>query len=418
MTGKETRCPTGFLMLPRRGFTGSARSGQGIGLLSFFFIVVGLLPFVPHIDALTSVLFVALLLAIASREAFSARFPFVLNSTALRILLLLFYLGTLNSAVAAFNDVSPAAHWRGLIPFLFLAFYCLLCPRKTFGRLLDGQDLLSLIMLASCSWALFLIARNLNEVNAVIQGQLLRLTYVERDLLIPFGMLGFILALYGIGPLRRARWILVFIFLFLVIVAGYRAQIMILLAVILFRFRHLSRKSSLIGFASVCCLVGFMALLNQEVLRALLARLSFLEGDHVRSAERAYALRHFWEAPLFGKGLGFPVPIELTRTPAAALRFSVDHVSYIHNLPAYILMTSGLAGLALFTAILFPPLLKMRFILAGRASLTLEAAMVCYLSLLVFFLVSASFRQIQMLVVLACLLRVIEIEGRRSGSLP
>lgn len=127
-----------------------------------------------------------------------------------------------------------------------------------------------------------------------------------------------------------------------------------------------------------------------------------------RIDEIDFAWQRFLESPLFGKGLGFQLPASVTFPEDVMGQVSIEVIpesaGYMHNVVAYLLMTTGIVGLLLYLLpillVLVPALNRRDHI--GRAALFALAA------LLIFANFSAVFRLVQFSLLLVAVLKLLD----------
>jgi hypothetical protein len=302
------------------------------------------------------------------------------------------------------NDI-----FRGIVPFFMLFFYILLyqLPKPLISQLPN------LLLLSCVVWAAQIVAFDFGSLLAVMTGDIARLTYTSSAMLVPLGMVGFIFALYDHRIPPHYRFPLIWLFLILIFASGYRSQLLLALAAAIFRFRSLYNPRALIGLTMLGVSAGLYVLFNPDYFSYLVDRFNYSSGDTVRSLEIDFALHAFSQSPIFGNGAGYPVPIALTRPPSAQELFSDDFVPYIHNISAYSLMAFGVFGSAILAIIMIAPIVRNSTALIKNMNSVVEACWVVATTLIAYFHVSASFRQVQMIIVMTAALVVI---NRLRGS--
>lgn len=380
------------------------------------FVSIGLFPFVPTELNLRTALFPTVFTILAFAATYDVGRRQMINRRFGIILVFLIYLIAFNGLISLYFGTSLSKFARGLVPFVFLISY------EVFRRLAlrtqhgDEGRVVQLLVLSALAWAFAILIKNYEILPNLLNGQILRLTYFEKDMLIPFGLVGFILVIYGNRLPNVPVAFLVVLFLMLVIVSGYRSQFALVFAIMLYRFRNLTKLRSILGLAAIFVLFGFLVITYWHIVATILNRFGESGGDDVRSAEIAYAKTNFWQSPIFGKGLGFVVPVELTRSIKAVDLFEVDNVSYIHNITYYFLMDTGLVGFILFVLCIVPHPRNIIKALLGKYGTLAEGLMVTLLTLIVYFHISASFRQIQMIVVVSFLVAILDVIARRHEA--
>jgi hypothetical protein len=157
---------------------------------------------------------------------------------------------------------------------------------------------------------------------------------------------------------------------------------------------------------SVILLVGFLFLFYYfGVLGSfqLTDRFEHLSSDvhGARMMEWAYAYESFKQSPIIGKGIGWQVPGSVTY-------FGLEHnegsdvswVGYVHSSIAYIAMTLGVVGLLLYFYAVTPRV-YLRRLLAGD-----WFAFLSLLLIVIFCFTQASYRTIQVILMMIVLIRL------------
>lgn len=370
--------------------------------LTVFFVLLGLVPFVPSVTDPWSILFACSFFGLLIKALVARKGVLKTDRT---MYLILFFVGVvvpINFFVGLIHGLSPTDIFRAAIPFLFMLFYVVCINFKV----TNNQIVTGLIISAS-SWAASIVLFNLGSFISVLSGDIGRLTYSVTSMLIPFGLIGFVLLLYANEALGRFRLFALGIFFLLIVASGYRSQILLAVAVVIFKYRNVLNFRSVLAL-SVMSVSGIMFVsFNPRYLETMVRRFQFSAGDTVRSAEMDYAMSIFSNNMLFGAGLGTPVPVAATRPESVWELFEKDTVSYIHSFVGYVSMNLGLLGLLFFVALFLGVLIKAARVSFFRKSWHEEASLVLLLSMLAYFQVSASFRQVQMWVVVSCLLYIV-----------
>lgn len=386
------------------------RNDAGYSLLRFSLAVsLGVLPFVPSLlDPAAICLMVAL--GIYSGLILFKKGRVGINYYGIYIVFFVGYLVFVNSLISFVYDKNLAVFFRGVVPFLFFLFFTVFWND---GRLTD-KAAYDLAWVASIAWLVKIFLFHAFDVFRVLSGELARLSYVVSDVLIPFGLVGFVLTLYKSGLNGAVRFLLLAGFGGVIILSGYRSQFLMMVAVLLF---YLRVWKSLLGMGLALVLfliIGFLYLEGFPVIEVLVSRMSGSAGDSVRGAELDFAFSKFYESPIFGLGLTVPVPVELTRPDYVTELFEKDTVPYIHNFLGYFLMNTGVIGTGgILLALCWPLFMSGVYWLKGDG-LHNEGVFIVLFLLIVFFSVSASFRQIQIIIVFM-LLAVFVFKRNREG---
>lgn len=371
------------------------RNDVGYSLLRFSLAVsLGVLPFVPSVLDPVAIFLVIALGGYSGLVLFKRGWVGI-NCYGVYIVFFIGYLVLVNSLVSFVHDNDLAVFFRGVVPFLFFLFFTVFWNDT---RLTD-KAAYDLAWLASVFWLVKIFLFHAFDIFRVLSGELARLSYVVSDVLIPFGLVGFVLTLYKGGVRGAVRLLLLAGFGGVIILSGYRSQFLMMVAVLLFYLR-VWRNLLGMGLALVLFLIiGFLYFEGFLVVEVLVNRMSSSAGDSVRGAELDFAFSKFYESPIFGLGLTVPVPVELTRPDYVTGFFEKDTVPYIHNFFGYFLMNTGAIGtVGILVALCWPLFISgVRWLKGDR--LHNEGIFIVLFLLIVFFSVSASFRQIQTVLV-------------------
>jgi hypothetical protein len=373
-------------------------------ILVLFFVSVGLLPSVPILFSAPAIFFLAMLLILGVAVIYENDFKVKFDGMTLLIFFFLFLLLPINFLVGLSNGVSAGDIGRGVVPFLFLSTYFV------FNQLPDAykDQLLIYFWLAAGIWASSIIVFNLPEFLASLRGDLLRLTFEVNAMLIPFGLIGLAISLYYESLPKTWRRASAFVFCLLILTSGYRSQLALAAMMFLFRYRNIFSIRSIFPLFLLMSSLGLYAVLNPAFVEMMITRFVYSLGDDVRSLEVDFAMSVFSQSPLLGGGLGYPIPVQEVRPESLHDIFDKRHVSYIHNFLAYALMCFGLVGTLLIAAIFLHPILRNIKSLFSMKYKQKQAAIISLLVLLPYFQVSASFRQIQMWIVISGLLVILQ----------
>ena len=379
-------------------------------VLSLFYISVGFLPSVPTLMSATAVFFVATFLTLSFAVFYKSGFKVRFDGISFLISIFLFVWLPINFLVGLNNGLSPSELGRGMVPFVFLSSYFV------FNQLPESRksQLPKFLMLAAFTWAALILVLNFSEFLAALQGELSRLTYAVSSLLVPLGLVGLAFTIYEDDMPKLLRGIGFLLFLSLILTSGYRSQLALAVVMILFRYRNILRRESIAPLFVIAAALITYAFVNASYLEMMIDRFIYSLGDDVRSLEVDFAMDVFSQSPFLGSGAGYHVPVEAVRPVSLYEKFENKHVSYIHNFLAYSLMCFGAFGTLILGAILLSPIFRNISFLMSNTHKQKEAAIVLLLILLTYFQVSASFRQIQMWVVISCLLVIIQSPRRRD----
>lgn len=323
----------------------------------------------------------------------------IISSYGLIVIAFVLYLVLANSLIALMDSREISVISRGLVPFVFFLTFILFWSDNTF----DKKSAYDSVWLSAVFWLLNILIFHFVDILRVLSGELERLSYVVTDVLIPFGVIGFVLTLYKRDLSLYCKGALILLFGGLVFVSGYRSQVLMLAAVVLFHYRVWKRVTGFVFVLIMFFCLGVLYQLGFPVVETLVNRMSGSAGDEVRKAELLFAFSQFFDSPIFGKGLAVQVPVELTRPESYVGNFKSPFVPYIHNVIGYFLMNAGVVGAVGILLILCIPIAKSVEAWLGGARSYNEGVLITLCLLFVFFMVSASFRQIQMIVVISML---------------
>ena len=384
-------------------------------LVLILLLFSALMPFVPDYLSFTTVGFSLAFALLAMLRCAKVAMTGIVSPNLSDMSLLLFYgVCVLTLPLSLLNDIEIGTWIRALVPFLFLGTHFF------FPKIRDDKDisrLIDFLHIATCLWLMKVIFRVWEVKAQILAGEAARLTYLVDELQIPFALIGFTTSLFGLTKITsRLRYVLIFLFLSLVIWAGYRSQI--LLAVIVL-FGYWGQKGKLkqylvftaLGSTVIICAVW---LVSPSFFDTFVGRFESIneEVNSTRALELEYALDKFTDSPIFGKGLGYPVPIEITYAgdQSRIALSETPYVTYTHNVLGYMLMNLGAIGLLFYSLFFALPVLSRpngnTFI-----SNTRSLAIALIALLLSMFLVQATFRQIQTNVVLALLIHILSFDN-------
>jgi hypothetical protein len=292
----------------------------------------------------------------------------------------LFMLAIAISFPVAMHNGTSLFDWalRGAAPLVFFGFFFFL-PVNSED---DARFVVRTILAASAVWSGF-AAYDL--IGAFPLLSTLRWTILSGQLLLPFNVVGIALILFGPrvfpDPLRYA---LLFVLVILTLGAAYRSQEIIaggFLVIFCARVAlgQVGRRHAIATAMTIATSVTVVAAINFSVPAASNGRIFEIGGPRVekllsrdqpvtparaqpffakqadigRLLEAQFALEKFFESPVVGMGLAYPVPSslifhgkeqELARLEAAHGK-KYPNVFYLHNFVANTAMTMGLIGL-------------------------------------------------------------------------
>lgn len=308
-----------------------------------------------------------------------------------------------NFFVALVNGIAWSSWVRAAMPVLVFAYSLFVFEMLKRSNV---HYLAWVLIVSAVLWSVILIySNNINVLQLIYNRS--RITGVEQGFVIPYPFLGaiLILALYQI---RVITALLLFYFVFLILITGYKAQLALLVLAVLF-YLYKERFSLIpLGAAAVGLLFVFFVIyisgVNITIFEYLAERFSSVggAGDEIRIFEIFSALSIFSDAPFLGSGLGVEFPLKPD---------SVDTKNYIHNFFFYYLATIGVVGLL--------HMLTMLCIVArrpGRLRPHLSGFLFSYVLLLLAAVTAASFKLIHYNYFLAVLFAAIYFSSSRVGE--
>ncbi|WP_305097524.1 O-antigen ligase family protein [Croceibacterium aestuarii] len=325
--------------------------------------------------------------------------PVITNGRTLAMLAFLFF-----ALVSVFNLLGNGwgvAEWvRGVAPFTFFLLAVFLPPLTAFDRkwLSDALFVAGLFWLAR----ILITAIVLQLTGQDVFGQ--RLTYHVVDAVLPYPLVMVPYLFFCDSGLKQLyRWLLVLVMFYVYIWIGYRAGMALMSVPILVYFLERIRHFNLL--AIIALVVGVIAFYYFGVFGSfqLTNRFEQLSSDAngARLMEWTYAFESFKDSPIFGKGIGWQVPGSVTYYGLEQNEGSdVASVGYVHSSIAYMAMTMGLIGLGLYFYVVAPRV-YLRKLLDGE-----WFAFLSLLLIVVFCFTQASYRTIQVVLMLILLVRL------------
>jgi hypothetical protein len=314
---------------------------------------------------------------------------------------------------------TSARDWlfRGATPLLFLGTYFLLPIRTTD----DARFVMRTLLVVCFVWAGKILLTLLADVSLLGEN---RWTGLAKDLLLPFNVLACAFLFFDSRISAKWRWVGLPLFLVLTVGAGYRSQLLLLGIMVVWSLRssapmrRLITVSAMIGLATAGAVVG--AAIGPGGLGERFAELGS-ETESGRAHEIRYAFGQFASSPLFGKGLGFPIPVEVTfagreqyMRRIASREGNYGSVAYMHNIVMYLLMTTGVLGLSAFVMFVGGAFWR------GGALLVAEERRACQWALgllLSFTLAAATFTLFQYDLLVASLVAVLAARSDKRSTL-
>lgn len=395
---------------------GSLVAGSSVGAarrnwMALTCLCLGVLPLIPNLAnptaAAFAVCYVIMILAGLHEPAVPHPAP-----RGIRFLGLFFGIAFLSGITATWGGIELSRWCRGLIPFLFLT--SMLCYRNL-CTLEDVQNVIDCIQGAACVWLLKILALSGSAVLDVLKGNLGRLTYECADTLVPFGLIGYILALSNPSPrFGRFRGVLLSAFGLIVLLCAYRSHILLCFfatMVALCRSNpaallRVAFATGVVMIAALCFAMDTAAVLRDNIAVRFEKALN-AEDMGSRGGEIQYAWNQFRSSPIWGHGLGHGIPVDVGHDfhngPDG------DSVGYIHNLWMYLLMDLGLTGFLAYVGLFLPGILAALPSLRRRdyAHDLRFCALLTVVVMLTYTSCQAAFRLIQFNVVLGLLLAVL-----------
>lgn len=400
---------------------------QGLPLNRDFFLTLpflslALLPSVPDILSVRTWLFlVAVGLLVIRYSGRSDAIVTRVGSTELAICLFLF-LCVLSYFWGDRSLIGISNWFRQIVPYTFLLLYFIFPNKKK-------EDVYTLITLFHVSAITFVVV-NLGVAVAEAGSDLWymgRITYANFDFVIPFPFISLCMALFE-RPYksRLLSYSHIFLCFAIVIGCGYRSQILLVIFSLIVALT-LKKNIRLILIAMVLLLSVYIygeIALEMPIVSETLSRFEDLGsevGESSRAIERDFAMDVFLSSPLFGAGLGTPVPVSVifANDPLIFYDLTQDNVRYIHNLWMYLLMNLGALGLSCYVMIFISPLVSALSSYRSFANLD-RSERYRFISgwaiavLLVYATVEAAYRQIHFNMMIAVFLAV--INGLRQST--
>lgn len=367
------------------------------------FALIGLLPFVPSFTSVVSLAFVLVYVVFVCHVVLRKSRGVKLDFMGVSVLVFCFFFLPVFTLVSILMGNAVEEVIRASVPFYFIVTYVFfLQDAEHFA-----ENASKYIVVSGLAWAGGVLLKYPSEFFSALTGGIARLTYVSSELLVPLGMVSIVVLLYEKRMGVVLRLVLVACLSLLVLVSGYRSQMALIVMAVLFSQRNIFKFRSFV-FLFLFAFSGALFLyLSPHYLDLMMSRFQYSAGDDVRASEIAYASHVFSLSNVFGGGFGTQVPLALTRPESVLVNFDSSYVSYIHNFFWYVLMTSGVFGVFFFSLVLLPMVVSVfRRLVVIRNFRDVEGAVVCLVVIFTYFQVSASFRQIQMWVII-CLLAVV-----------
>lgn len=365
--------------------------------------VMGFMPFVPTGNEFSVLLFLFLYVCVWVVWFCSSARKNLITWRGVAWLFLLVLVFIFNFLFAMLGDVRGEGWFRSFVPMLFFLTVFVV---PFYVRMIGAAKIFKYLLCASVIYCAKIIIFDYESLISLfaIGG---RLSYYTLDVVVPLPFIGVMIATLLPGISFLWRLMLVALLMFFVIIVGYKTQILFLALFFLFyfstRFGGAKRALFVVFGAGVGC--GLYLGLEEYWLE----RFSTIGGggDQTRMLEIKYAWSVFVQSPIFGGGLGTEVPLSETR-PDFKMHSDLwesDTVTYVHNFVLYLLMTGGVLFLSLFMALLsWGRIFEVGGYFSNHACVRLASW--CGLGLVFFWLTSASFKQIQAVVMLSLILGI------------
>ncbi len=373
------------------------RTTKGVKVFGYLVIASSFMSYVPGVNIGTGI-FVAALGCILLYQITLVR-PTVPDARTFAMLVFVLYASA--SVFTLLSNGWGVEQWlRGVIPFLFFLLTAFL-PKLTER---DRQWLSHALFLAGLCWLIRILITAV--FLQITQGGIFsaRLTFNVADSVLPYPLVMVPYLLFA-NTLFKAwqRWLLLVILVYTYVWIGYRIGLVLMSVPFAVYFLERLRRFNLISIMLV--VAGFFLFYKYGVFGSfgLTDRFADLNNDALgsRQLEWAYALDSFRESPIIGKGVGWQVPtsitffgVEDTGGPVAA------YVGYVHSSFAYMAMTLGVIGIALYFFFVLPrPYLRQ----LARGD---WFAFLSLMLLVIFCLTQASYRTIQVVLLMIVLIRL------------
>lgn len=379
------------------GGSGDERTSKGVKAFGYLLIASSFMSYVPSANVGTGI-FVAALIFVLLYQIARVR-PTIPDARTFAMLVFVLYASA--SVFTLMSNGWGVEQWfRGVIPFVFFILAIFL-PRLTRP---DRQFLTHALFLAGLCWLvrILITAAFLQVTEGGVFSS--RLTFNVADSVLPYPLVMAPYLLYVNSTLKAwQRWLMLLVLAYTYVWIGYRVGLVLFSIPFLIYFLGRLRRFNL--FSIILVVAGFFVFYRYGIFSSfgLADRFDSLNNDALgsRQLEWIYALDSFWESPIIGKGIGWQVPssitffgVEDTGGPVAA------YVGYVHSSFAYMAMTLGAIGIALYFFFVLPRPYP-RQLAQGNWFAFLSLTLI-----VIFCLTQASYRTIQVVLLMIALIRL------------
>ncbi|MBI3488972.1 MAG: O-antigen ligase family protein [Acidobacteria bacterium] len=263
--------------------------------------------------------------------------------------------------VAYLNGTGLGDYLKGLGPNLILLFFVLVI--SVLGRKRASyQELITMVLVAAVVSGLRVIVELIVVIASGIDlGALTRLSQISSDALSPIFVIGSLTGIALLNYQKRHRGFTIAAVVFLSAISlfsGSRAHLLtLLLGIMLFAYleKRVSKRLVIMLLVLVGCLMIMIQVIGMNPFALALERINDDESGRIN--EYLFGLSRFMDSPIWGMGLGFPVPTELIYGSTSS-QFLASYalmnptVGYLHNFFVYLLMDMGVTGLLSYLAVM------------------------------------------------------------------
>lgn len=370
---------------------------KGVKAFGYLLIASSFMSYVPGANVGTGI-FVAALVGILLYQIAVVR-PSIPDGRTLAMLIFVLYASM--SVVTLISNGWGIEQWlRGVIPFFFFILAAFL-PKLTER---DRRSLAHALFVAGLCWLIRILITAV--FLQITKGGIFsaRLTFNVADSVLPYPLVMVPYLLYAQTKIKAwQRWLLLLVLAYTYVWIGYRVGLVLMSIPFAVYFLERLRRLNLISIAMV--LVGFFLFYRYGVFGSfgLSERFEDLNSDAMgsRQLEWAYALDSFRESPIIGKGVGWQVPTSITFFGVEDTGGPVEaYVGYVHSSFAYMAMTLGTIGIALYFYFVLPRPYPRQL---ARSD---WFPFLSLLLIVIFCLTQASYRTIQVVLVTIALIRL------------
>lgn len=372
-------------------------TSRGVKAFGYLLIASSFMTYVPGANVGTGI-FVVALVGIFLYQLAVVR-PTIPDARTLAMLAFVLYASI--SVLTLISNGWGVEQWlRGVSPFLFFALSAFL--PKLSKR--DKQWLSNALFAAGLCWLIrILIAAAFLQITkgGVFSS---RLTFNVADSVLPYPLIMVPYLLYANTPFKAwQRWTMLLVLVYAYVWIGYRIGLVLMSLPFIIYFLERLRRFNLISILLI--IVGFFLFYRYGVFGSfgLAERFEDLNADAAgsRQLEWAYALDSFRESPIIGKGVGWQVPTSITFFGLEDTGGPVEaYVGYVHSSFAYMAMTLGVIGIALYFFFMLPRPYPRQLVRGDWF------AFLSLMLIVIFCLTQASYRTIQVVLVMIALIRL------------